>query len=337
MIARHDYHPFGEEIDAAASPQRTEGLGYTTDEIRKKFTGYERDDETGLDFAQTRYFNSGIGRFSSPDSFTNDTYVSNPQSWNLYAYVRNNPLNMIDPFGKKGTISWYTDDDGKVHVKISATFAVYGAKGQNVSMSNLARYKNALIDGIKKHLTQNMEVDGKKISMTVDVSAKIFKSEAGAIASKSDNIVEMGYGDVDSKSSEDKNTVGMAFGVKGENFDRMVLKISPDPNEASSLDPISGTEITGAHETAAHLLGGSHNGSESTSLFYGQLGTSDPQVTQNDMRRLLVGTEIGPPPPPVGRTAMSLLSPSGSEQRWANRRDFNHATDAYTWKNNVKK
>lgn len=100
VIARHDYHPFGEEIDAAASPERTEGLGYTTDEIRKKFTGYEKDEETGLDYAQARYFNSGLGRFSSPDDFLNDTHASDPQSWNLYVYVRNNPLAFFDPDGK---------------------------------------------------------------------------------------------------------------------------------------------------------------------------------------------------------------------------------------------
>jgi RHS repeat-associated protein len=90
VMARHDYQPFGEEIS------RT---GYGSDEIRKQFTGYERDKETNLDFAQARYFNSGLGRFSSPDDFLNDTHVSDPQSWNLYVYVRNNPLRFVDPSG----------------------------------------------------------------------------------------------------------------------------------------------------------------------------------------------------------------------------------------------
>ncbi|MDX2034286.1 MAG: hypothetical protein SF339_26665 [Blastocatellia bacterium] len=47
-IRRHDYLPFGEETLAGA--QRS-GNGYQADGVRQKFTGYERDAETGLDFA----------------------------------------------------------------------------------------------------------------------------------------------------------------------------------------------------------------------------------------------------------------------------------------------
>lgn len=97
VAARHDYHPFGEEI---ATPQRTTGLGYIDDTVRKQFTGYERDGETGLDFAQARYFASGHGRFSSPDNFLNGTRPGNPASWNLYVYVLNNPLRFTDPTGE---------------------------------------------------------------------------------------------------------------------------------------------------------------------------------------------------------------------------------------------
>ena len=53
VIARHDYHPFGEEIFTA---QRTAELNYSADSVRKQFTGYERDPETDLDFAQARMY-----------------------------------------------------------------------------------------------------------------------------------------------------------------------------------------------------------------------------------------------------------------------------------------
>jgi RHS repeat-associated protein len=97
VTARHDYHPFGEEI---ATSQRTTGLVYSGDSIRKQFTGYERDGETELDFAEARYVNVGFGRFSSPDNVGNDTSTTDPQRWNLYLYVRNNPLRFVDPGGK---------------------------------------------------------------------------------------------------------------------------------------------------------------------------------------------------------------------------------------------
>jgi len=65
-----------------------------------RYTGKERDAESGLDYFGARYYGSNMGRFSSPDPsglFYADP--SNPQSLNLYAYVQNNPLVNFDPDG----------------------------------------------------------------------------------------------------------------------------------------------------------------------------------------------------------------------------------------------
>jgi len=64
------------------------------------FTGKERDTESGLDYFKARYYGSSFGRFGTPDPsglFFADP--SDPQSLNLYAYARNNPLQNIDPTG----------------------------------------------------------------------------------------------------------------------------------------------------------------------------------------------------------------------------------------------
>src|SRR5947209_6707791 len=68
VVGRHDYMPFGEELGAGTGGRTTE-MGYSGsgDNNRKKFTGYERDSETGLDFAQARYDSSSQGRFTSGD------------------------------------------------------------------------------------------------------------------------------------------------------------------------------------------------------------------------------------------------------------------------------
>ena len=57
-----------------------------------EFTAKERDAETGLDYFGARYFSGAMGRFTGPDKPFVDQDESDPQSWNLYSYVRNNPL-----------------------------------------------------------------------------------------------------------------------------------------------------------------------------------------------------------------------------------------------------
>jgi RHS repeat-associated protein len=65
-----------------------------------KFTGKERDTESGLDYFGARYYASSMGRFMSPDpSGLYYADQTNPQSFNLYAYALNNPLKFIDPTG----------------------------------------------------------------------------------------------------------------------------------------------------------------------------------------------------------------------------------------------
>ena len=67
------------------------------------FTGKERGDgatEGGLDYFGARYFSSAQGRFTSPDQPFADQHPEDPQSWNMYGYVRNNPLKNTDPDGR---------------------------------------------------------------------------------------------------------------------------------------------------------------------------------------------------------------------------------------------
>jgi RHS repeat-associated protein len=69
-----------------------------------KFTGKERDTESGLDNFGARYDASSLGRFMTPDWAAKPTTVpyarfGDPQSLNLYSYVRNNPLSRNDPDG----------------------------------------------------------------------------------------------------------------------------------------------------------------------------------------------------------------------------------------------
>jgi RHS repeat-associated protein len=93
--------PFGEEL-YAGTPNRTESQKYSvigSDNVRKRFTGYEKDQETGLDFAEARYYNNQHGRFTAVDPLLASGKSANPQTFNRYVYVMNSPLRLTDPTG----------------------------------------------------------------------------------------------------------------------------------------------------------------------------------------------------------------------------------------------
>ena len=95
-VRRHDYLPFGEELYAGIGQTRTTTYGYMGDSNRQKFTGYENDAETGLNFAQARYQSSVQGRFTSVDPLGKSANILNPQTFNKYSYVLNNPASATD-------------------------------------------------------------------------------------------------------------------------------------------------------------------------------------------------------------------------------------------------
>jgi RHS repeat-associated protein len=102
----HTYYPYGAEYSATLNDT-------------EKYATYTRDTLTGLDYAMNRYYSSPWGRFMTPDRSWSSARPGNPQSWNLYAYAVNDPVNGNDPSGNDtyvidddGTIVGSCDDDG---------------------------------------------------------------------------------------------------------------------------------------------------------------------------------------------------------------------------------
>jgi RHS repeat-associated protein len=104
ITSESDYYPWGGEIQFVAN-----------DSNHYKFTGKERD-ETGLDYFGARHYSNGMGRFITPDWAAKPTQVpyaelGDPQSLNLYSYVRNIPTTRFDADGH--TIVLSGDDKDK--------------------------------------------------------------------------------------------------------------------------------------------------------------------------------------------------------------------------------
>ena len=102
-VRRYDYLPFGQEILVQSGvATRTVAQGYlaTADDTDPKFTGQQRDADTGLDWFQVRHMSGTAGRFQSVDPENAGANAGDPQTWNGYSYVGNNPLSFTDPSGK---------------------------------------------------------------------------------------------------------------------------------------------------------------------------------------------------------------------------------------------
>jgi RHS repeat-associated protein len=146
--ARHDYLPFGEEVSAGRNGS------YLADNVRQKFATYERDSETNLDYAQHRYYANRQGRFTSPDPTLLSVNAFNPQSWNRYTYVLNNPLLYVDPLGlwvlhKKVVNKIIKHEDGSTeevydHTEVYATKSKDGDDGASLAKQLGLKGKDAV-------------------------------------------------------------------------------------------------------------------------------------------------------------------------------------------------
>ena len=96
VIERHDYLPFGDEWCGAGV------CGAPTAGQPRRFTGKERDRETGFDYFGARYYSGRVGRFTGVDPvYTWRENLVDPQRWNRYAYGLNKPYRYVDPDGRQ--------------------------------------------------------------------------------------------------------------------------------------------------------------------------------------------------------------------------------------------
>lgn len=137
IASRRDFMPFGEELLAGtANRAATDKFSNGIDNVRKRFTGYEKDAETGLDFAEARYYDNRYGRFTAVDPMLASGNSADAQSFNRYVYVSNNPVTATDPTGMFSDRDWYTSEDYEIipselpSIKLPVPFVEYTIQRQ---------------------------------------------------------------------------------------------------------------------------------------------------------------------------------------------------------------
>jgi RHS repeat-associated protein len=144
VVERHDYLPFGEECttgSCASNPGLNAGQP-------RKFTGKERDAETGLDYFGARYYGSKIGRFTTTDPvYTWRENLVDPQRWNRYAYARNNPLRYTDPDGKEIALAANLSK-GDAKFIVSALTQIAGRPSGREALTTLINDPSRIVFGV---------------------------------------------------------------------------------------------------------------------------------------------------------------------------------------------
>jgi RHS repeat-associated protein len=141
------FQPFGLEITTPSG-----GLPI-------KFAAMERDFSSGNDFDHARYQSSLLGRFLGPDLLQGS--AEDPQSWNRYSYVFNNPLKYIDPLGlqAEGVLVKVPDDPCKgvpppcEHITVNAEDPIRRAQ-QDIIFSLLVQPYFSLLTGSENSVRQ---------------------------------------------------------------------------------------------------------------------------------------------------------------------------------------
>jgi RHS repeat-associated protein len=155
VVSKHRYSPFGEELAPEGSNSHTH-----------RFTGHERDNETGLDYMFARYYASSQARFLSVDPLDSSAAPASPQTWNRYAYTINNPVRFIDPRGLTIKVAGTDQQDYVDNLAKSTGFKLKQGKNGNVKFDGKAPSKKGLSPaqlGIRKAIKGGADVQIKTV------------------------------------------------------------------------------------------------------------------------------------------------------------------------------
>jgi RHS repeat-associated protein len=163
--SRHDYLPFGEELAAGVGSRTTGKMFGQPDSVRQKYAGMETDDATGLNHTLWRKDDNWSGRWTSPDPYGGSMSTADPQSFNRYAYVNNDPVNHMDPLGLTlADCGIYQTEDPEEAKTMQQHYDGIFQKAQNDSATD--RWYKTPWGSMVKSLSDNFIHDGGQQSLS---------------------------------------------------------------------------------------------------------------------------------------------------------------------------
>ena len=131
MLENTTYTPYGEELSGG-------------DKEVRGYTGQFDDEATGQMYYGGRYYVPGPGQFVQPDPIILNIY--NPQNWNRYSYVLNNPYRYTDPNGW-----WAVQLGGSGSAGLGELFPLAYIGETGVAIAYDPKIKNLQIGGYETH------------------------------------------------------------------------------------------------------------------------------------------------------------------------------------------
>ena len=197
--------PFGEEITPDGT-HRTSGLKYNFgDNVRQKFTGYQKDEETQLDFAEARMYQNLHDRFTAVDPLLASGKSADPQTFNRYFYVMNRPLTFVDPTGLQAGTSERTGKRIFVFIFLKPD----ERQGWNKDWKSLQR------EARRKGHELKMYFNSPNVKPGSEANAENY---INALTTDRATVISVGHSLADPKPRPGKNTLGVRFYGSGINI-----------------------------------------------------------------------------------------------------------------------
>jgi RHS repeat-associated protein len=172
VVRRYDYAPFGEDLKLAGGRTVAQKYPGSDAELKDKvrFTGKERDGETGMDYFGARYMSAAQGRFTTPDPLGASGKASNPQTWNRYAYALNNPLKFVDPDGMEVPDSCVKDVNCTIVIKLNVVYDARMNRGRGPNQKQRQKWeKEQLAKAQKDYGSSNIQLEATYTPGSYDV------------------------------------------------------------------------------------------------------------------------------------------------------------------------